>query len=60
MFVDEPLSWLDAVYQCKSFHGNLVAIESLEEQNYLAGEFLEAYSWIFIRISIKRNMSSFS
>ena len=37
MFVDEPLSWIDALNQCQRFHGNLVAIETLEEQNYLAG-----------------------
>lgn len=37
IFVDEPLSWLDAKNQCQNFKGQLVAIESLEEINYLAG-----------------------
>ena len=40
MFVDQPLSWLDAMNQCKQYGGDLVAIETLEEQNYLAGELM--------------------
>ena len=36
-YVDEPLSWLDALNQCQQFHGTLVTVESLEEQNYLSG-----------------------
>ena len=40
IFIDEPLSWFDALNQCQQYHGNLVAIETLQEQNYLAGKHL--------------------
>ena len=57
MFVDEPLTWLDAVNQCQNFHGNLVAIESLEEQNYLAGQQL---SYCFLNCVMYKLVSVFS
>ncbi|XP_053409086.1 macrophage mannose receptor 1-like [Mercenaria mercenaria] len=36
MFVDQPLSWLDALTQCRAYRGQLVSIESSQEINYLA------------------------
>ena len=37
MFVDQPLSWLDALNQCQAYKSTLVTVHSLTEQNYLAG-----------------------
>lgn len=37
MFVDQPLSWLDALTSCQAYKGHLVTIESIQEINYLAG-----------------------
>ncbi|WAR04183.1 MRC2-like protein [Mya arenaria] len=39
MFVDKPLSWLDAHSECTSLRGgHLVSIESASEQSYVAGK----------------------
>lgn len=40
MYVDQPLSWLDALNQCQVNKGHLVTIESIQEINYLAGKSL--------------------
>ena len=40
MFVDQPLVWINAYDMCKSNNGDLVDIETLEEQNYLAGMYI--------------------
>ncbi|KAL4229236.1 hypothetical protein ACF0H5_012275 [Mactra antiquata] len=35
---DTPLSWLDALNSCRGMRGDLLSIESIEEQNYIAGK----------------------
>ena len=37
-FIDEPLAWVDALNQCQKLHSSLVSIETLSEQNYIAGK----------------------
>ncbi|XP_052254421.1 macrophage mannose receptor 1-like [Dreissena polymorpha] len=37
MFVDQPLSWTDAQTECRNHQSDLLSIETVQEQAYIAG-----------------------